>query len=273
MESPSTYIIATKHEQYVKEKFPEGSVVIDPWRYIPNQEGVTVKRLGENKPEMISLLCPTRGRPAEFKRMSDSAFDLATHDRQVELIAYHDEDDTSGYYGLKRVQWVFGPRILLSSTWNECYKHARGDILMHCGDDIIFRTPGWDSIVRKTFAEAPDPYICVHGDDCSPNTDALATHGFYHRKWVETLGYFMPPYFSSDWNDVWLTEVADEIGRRIKIPIITEHMHYAFGKAEHDQTYAERELRGIEDDVVKLFNETKKLRKADAKKLKAAIAA
>lgn len=265
------YLITTKHAEYAKRAYAPGDVVIDPWRYVPDQDGVTVKRMGENKPELISILVPTRGRPVEFKRMVDSARETATYANRLEIVAYHDDDDTSGYYGLHKIQWIKGPQILLSETWNQCYLASRGEIVMHCGDDIIFRTPGWDQVVRETFAASEDKILLVHGDDVTPNTDELATHGFLHRRWVETVGYFVPPLFSSDWNDVWLTEVADMIGRRVKIPIVTDHMHYVFGKAPYDDTYRQREERGVRDDVVKIFKKTEKDRRRDAAKLQAVM--
>tara|TARA_Y100000310_G_scaffold308407_1_gene351470 strand:- start:4833 stop:6056 length:1224 start_codon:yes stop_codon:yes gene_type:complete len=43
---PSCFLIGCKHEVFVSFEFPAGSVVIDPHRYIPDQEGVTVIRLG-----------------------------------------------------------------------------------------------------------------------------------------------------------------------------------------------------------------------------------
>jgi glycosyl transferase/beta-hydroxylase protein BlmF len=265
--------IATKHPEYA-EGFP-GDTVIDPWRYVTD-----ARRLGENKPELISLLVPTRGRVWGFSEMVLTAWETATFPNRVEVVSYHDEDDRTDRFRRPKgnngptYSWtgLTGPRILLSEAWNECAKVASGSILMHCGDDIVFRTPGWDSIVRKAFAQSEDKLILVHGDDCSPNTDVLATHGFLHRRWVETVGYFLPPYFSCDWNDVWLTEVADMIGRRVKVPIVTEHMHYSFDKRPHDQTDAEREQRGRDDDVVKLYESLEKERKSDALKLKAAIA-
>jgi len=42
----SCFLIGCKHEVFTSFKFPAGSVVIDPHRYIPDQEGVTVVRLG-----------------------------------------------------------------------------------------------------------------------------------------------------------------------------------------------------------------------------------
>jgi UDPglucose 6-dehydrogenase len=44
---PSIFLIGTKHPQFQTFSFPVGSVVIDPWRYIPEQEGVEVISLGK----------------------------------------------------------------------------------------------------------------------------------------------------------------------------------------------------------------------------------
>lgn len=43
---PHVFIIGCKHGSYRFHRFPKGSVVIDPWRYIPKQEGVEVIHLG-----------------------------------------------------------------------------------------------------------------------------------------------------------------------------------------------------------------------------------
>ena len=42
------YFVGTKHPEFVEFAYPEGSVVLDPWRYIPNRSNVTVLRIGEN---------------------------------------------------------------------------------------------------------------------------------------------------------------------------------------------------------------------------------
>jgi len=270
------YLIGTAHEQYRQRSFEPGSVVIDPWRIIPDQDGVTVRRLGENKPALISVLIPSRGRPSQLARAVISAHKMATHERRIEFVVRLDEDDPArhDYFWpkFKGVNYIVGERGLLSEMWNECYGHATGEIVMHGGDDLVFRTPGWDQQVREAFAASDDKILLVQGDDLSPNREALATHGFVHRRWVETVGYFLPPLFSCDWNDVWLTEVADMVGRRVMLPFVTEHQHYSFGKREHDRTDTEREERGRDDDVVGLFNRTKQDRVRDAAKLRAVMA-
>lgn len=45
---PALYFIGTQHKVFAEYKYPEGSVVIDPFRYIPDQEGIKVIRIGEN---------------------------------------------------------------------------------------------------------------------------------------------------------------------------------------------------------------------------------
>lgn len=44
---PQTILIGTKHEVFKKWRFPQGSYVIDPFRYIEDQEDVNIIRVGE----------------------------------------------------------------------------------------------------------------------------------------------------------------------------------------------------------------------------------
>lgn len=269
----STFFIATRHQEYANHRFPPGSTVIDPFRYIPDQPGVTVKRIGQNRPALISVLLPSRGRPDLLNEMLASLWATVAHKRFVEVLVYVDTDEIDSYFSkiMHPVQLHFGPRRLLSECWNELADLCGGEILMHAGDDLVFRTPGWDQQVRDAFAAVPDRIALVQGDDLSPNRDALATHGFVHRKWVDAVGHFLPPLFSCDWNDVWLTEVADQIGRRIKVPAVIEHNHYSFEKRPMDKTDQEREERGREDDVVGLYQRTAKERLSDVAKLRAVM--
>ncbi len=43
---PCVFVIGCKHSDYAEMVFPQGSVVLDPFGYIPDQPGVTVKRIG-----------------------------------------------------------------------------------------------------------------------------------------------------------------------------------------------------------------------------------
>ena len=43
---PAVFVVATKHEVFPELRFASGSVVIDPWRFMPDADGVTVVRVG-----------------------------------------------------------------------------------------------------------------------------------------------------------------------------------------------------------------------------------
>lgn len=195
---------------------------------------------------MISLLLPTRQRPDNLKRLVDSVNDTRNTEA-IELVTWIDDDDDS-YDDLELdITWwkIRGPRMLggqvnLSMMWNECYAEACGDIVMHCGDDIVFRTQSWDTIVYEAFEAYPDKILFAYGRDGYQDGNQFGTHGFVHQKWIEAVGYLFPPLFVSDFNDTFLNDVAKLVGRHVEIDIYTEHMHYINGKAEIDQNTRER---------------------------------
>jgi hypothetical protein len=194
---------------------------------------------------------------------------------ELEFIFYIDDDDAASYDMAERLgaDSIVGPRIILSEMWNACWMKAHSDVFMHCGDDIVFRSEGWDSHVLDAFARVPDKIVLVHGRDGYQDAN-LATHGFYHRRWTEATGYLVPPYFSSDYNDLWWTEVADMISRRTYLHhVFTEHMHPVVGKGTWDQTHNERLARHQQDNVQAIYNSKTHERLEDANKLRAAIAA
>jgi len=124
--------------------------------------------------------------------------------------------------------------------------------------------------VRRAFAAFPDRLIFLHGDDKMHGKN-FGTHGFVHRKWVETLGYLCPPHYESDYNDTHLNEVADMINRRIYLPFVTEHMHPLAGKAEWDKTHLERLERQKKQNTAELYASKSWERVRDAELLRDAI--
>lgn len=203
--------------------------------------------------------------------MAESAVSHADNPNNIEIVVFIDEDDKSydNQSFPEQVRIFTTKRTVLSKYWNMAYEMAQGEIYMHCGDDIVFQTQGWDTKVIEAFEALPDKIGFVYGDDGDPNKEKnFGTHGFIHKNWVAAVGYFVPPYFSSDFNDTWLNYVADRIGRKYKIDILTEHMHPAFGKAEIDLTHAERYVRHWKDNNVEKYTATCGERDADAEKLR-----
>lgn len=222
---------------------------------------------------MISILVPSRGRPQNVHRLWQSLMD--TTEGEWELLLRLDDDDEQrggydGYMPSPHVTSITAPRVIMSQLWNDLVPYALGDILMMCGDDVTFNSLGWDKAVREAFPE--DKIGLVHGNDLAPNSAKIASHPFVTRDWVEALGYLTPPYFSSDYADLWLTEVADALGRRVYLPeVIIEHHHPAFRKAEWDQTHQERVERHQADDMEKVWTDTANKRIEDAQKLRMAM--
>lgn len=220
---------------------------------------------------MISLLVPSRGRPDSLCRLLNS-IERTTWGEWEIVVRLDTDDPRAGEYPLgPRLRQLRGPRTVLSRCWNECAEAASGDVLWHGGDDVVFRTLGWDEIVCGGFPA--DGIAFVHGHDLSPNGHWLGTHGFLTREWVEIVGRFVPPHFASDYNDLWLVEVADAIDRHVYVPIVTEHMHPDFGKGPRDQTHLERIERHVAGDMDSLYRTPELVaeRRAEADRLKAAI--
>lgn len=220
---------------------------------------------------MISVLVPTRNRPDNVRRLVTSG--RATADGDLEFIFYVDDDDEVSADVVRELdcELLTGPRVVLSEMWNRCWERASHDVAMHCGDDIIFRSEHWDTRVLEAFDLVDDKIAFVHGRDGFQDAQ-LGTHGFLHRRWVEAVGYFVPPYFSSDYNDLWLTEVADALDRRVYLPdIYTEHMHPVVGKAELDQTHQDRLERHQRDGVDRIYRRSGAQRAADVAKLRVVI--
>lgn len=228
----------------------------------------------------ISLLCPTRNRLKFVVDLITSAIETAYRPEEIEFVFYIDNDDNSYKSLVKKIikrfgdeynnniKLIYGERVVLSQMWNVCYKNASANIYMHCGDDLRFRTEDWDKTVIDKFNEFDDKIAFLYGlDGLYTKEHQFGTHGFIHENWVKTIGYFVPPYFSSDFNDTWLNEVAHLIKRHIFIDIYTEHLHPCVGKHIWDKTHRERLERHKKDNVQELYDSMIDKRKLDAEKL------
>lgn len=219
-------------------------------------------------------MTPTRGRVPQLTRMTESARATADKPDELEFIFFVDEDDLESAIAAKRLgaKWVVGPRnIIHSARWDKCLPEATGELLFSANDDIVFKTPGWDSMLVEEFSKYPDKILMCHGDDLSGNGENFGCHPCIHKRWVEILGYFMTPYFDGDGCDTWVNDLANRIGRRIFVPYVNEHMHFIFQKAEVDTTMRERLDRQALQDPMKIYYEKEPERISEAEKLRALL--
>lgn len=225
---------------------------------------------------MISVLCPSRGRPQVFRAMMESLAAATANPYGVEVVAYIDEDDRTRWEyppAHEYLRYVRGPRVMFSDLWNKCFDACRGDIVMHAGDDQLFRTQGWDAMVERAYLDCPDKVLMVHGSDEGQHFHLFGAILCLSRKWCETVGYVTPPWFVGDCPDKWLNEVANALGRRKYLPFVTEHMHPLFGKGPDDLTHQERREREKAADPYVLYDtpEMCERRAADIEKLRAVM--
>lgn len=203
---------------------------------------------------MISILLPTRKRPKELRRMVESVRDTAS--QEVDICLYIDEDDPLSAPVAEELElgYKVGPRIRkITQAWNELLPIARGEIYQQGNDDTVYVTTAWDEMVQTAFDDLPDKIMCLHGSDVYGHGSNFGPHAFVHKTWTDCLGYFIAPYFSSDFGDAWLCELANMIGRRRYLPFNIEHRHFSQGLAEVDENTAERLQRHREDDPDTLY--------------------
>ena len=104
--------------------------------------------MAKNSECIISLLLPSRQRPAFMRRVWESALETCEFENRLEIIFILDDDDKASEREVKslakddhRVKYHIQPRDTnLSRLWNKAASIASGDILMHLGDDIVFRS-------------------------------------------------------------------------------------------------------------------------------------
>jgi hypothetical protein len=202
--------------------------------------------------------------------MVESVRDTAKN--EVDICLYIDDDDPLSIPVAEELGLAYkiGPRIRkITQAWNEILPIARGEILEQGNDDVRYCTSGWDVMVQEAFDEVPDKIMCLHGLDRFGHGSNFGPHAFTSKRWTDCLGYFIAPYFSSDFGDAWLCELANMIGRRRYLPFIIEHLHFSQGMAEIDENTADRLQRHREDDPDTLYYspQMQAERQRDAQKL------
>src|SRR5208282_5424812 len=174
---------------------------------------------------MISILLPTRKRPKKLERLVNSLRE--TSSVFPEIVVYIDDDDLESLVKAEelKLKIVKGPRLrCLSNAWNKCYDNCTGDILVTCGDDVVFRTQNWDKMMEEKFESYLDHIVMVYGQDIIDNVPTPSvSHPVIHRRCVEIAGYFSPPLFRG--NDLWWRDVFVFLGRAINLPFVMDHMH------------------------------------------------
>jgi hypothetical protein len=188
---------------------------------------------------LISVLCPSRGRPESLAKSIASLWTLAKDRGSVEVLVAADPDDPemkNANVAAESVKWLWvAPERYGYAQLHRYYNHlatmAKGDWLLLWNDDATMRTPGWDEVIGSQ----------------APGVLWLASNqGPYYfpawpRAWSDAWGHVsLSPNV-----DVWVSEVGARVGRTLPVPVEVLHDRKDITGGHDDQTYAEgRALMG-----------------------------
>src|SRR5262245_4535100 len=98
----------------------------------------------------ISVLLPTRARPAMARAFLDSLAATARRPDLIEVVLYVDDDDPASAaitHPTLHLVTIVGPPVAMGAANTACLARARGDILVLANDDVVVQTEGWDEVL------------------------------------------------------------------------------------------------------------------------------
>lgn len=232
-------------------------------------------RLKDVNKAKISLLVPTRGRPALVERLLQSLRTTTAHPDLVETVLCVDEDDLGSHRlgeGDPGVVRVVGPRRTMGALNTVCLHRSCGDIIVLGNDDMVVRTPGWDDKIRAMHAGFPDGIYLSYANDLFMSRKR-ATFPILSRRCCDLLGDPFPAAYRGAFIDTHLFDLFKRLlhaghDRFAYLEdVVFEHLHYRTGKAEYDETYRRRGR--FDDDYT--FIALARRRSEDASRLLKAI--
>jgi hypothetical protein len=182
----------------------------------------------------ISLIVPTRGRPAQLGRFLRSLAATAARPEALEVVLVIDADDPESAeishpeLALKHV--VVPPGLTMGALNTAGYRASTGAYLMLLNDDVIARTRGWDDRLRACFRRFPDGIVLVHAND-TLFRDLLCTFPAVTRTFCELAGGICPSGYVRYRIDDHIEDVFNllaALGRRrsVYLPdVVFEHLN------------------------------------------------
>jgi len=209
----------------------------------------------------LSLLLPTRGRPALVERFLDSVWQQAADPARVEVVMYMDDDDTASH-GISHPRLdlvkIIGPRLPMGALNSACLARSKGEIIILCNDDIVVRTSGWDDKIRALHGSMPDGIYLAYPNDLFKGR-RLCAFPILARKTCELLGEPFPRAYQGAFIDYHLLDIFKRLEShlpRTRIiymeDVVFEHMHFRSGKGKLDATYTARRRFGDDDVFLRL---------------------
>lgn len=162
---------------------------------------------------MLTVFCPSRGRPEEAQALLDSF--LATKTTDARLVFLVDRDDPSRYPGEVLVGAPTGDP---TGPLNVATEVSSADVGF-CGDDTRFLTPGWDGLVVAQLRDGPAIVWGMDGTSQKPWPSTC----FISSGIVKALGYMVPPTLRRGYFDVFWIQLATATGVARTVDALFKH--------------------------------------------------
>lgn len=183
-----------------------------------------------DKPHHISILLPTRARPAKLNKVFECFQTTIENKHLVDVWLYVDDDDEITLEYIKTNEWrKYGIEInwhiskstksmgeMLNQLWQRCTTNP-GIYFPFC-DDYFIETPGWDVILRDFMARQQDGIMLGYLID-PLHASYQVTIPVPSAQWLNVLGYFVTNRFFFWFDDMWLDRIADMAQRKVLMPI------------------------------------------------------
>ena len=188
--------------------------------------------LAQIHPGEITIIMATRGRPQMLAEVFASLKANTTKKNLVSIWLYVDQDDTVTREAIDagklndagiRINWHFGSQTAgLCETQHTLWHHSgrTAEIYMITCDDACYSTPGWDEVLRKTSAQFPDGIFLASPHD--PMTADTCTYPIFGWRWLDTLETIFPGHFPYWYDDRWVHQIGEMVGRFTWLPIIMQ---------------------------------------------------
>lgn len=231
------------------------------------------------------IICPSRNRPENVKRLLDAcvetevssdiciAIESDLHDVYREYVNIYSE-----YFPILQRQ---GSKLILSThpvrrrigpTLNNLapyYAKRYGyDVIGFIGDDHLPRTLHWDKELSN-LVNHKESFV-AWGNDLLQGIN-LPTFVFMSSKLITPVDQFCPPGQDHLYLDNYWRELGHELGFSYSDEVVVEHLHPDIGKADSDEGYAEvNELYGPDGEKWREYLDSGKF-KEDVEKIRAFI--
>ena len=194
----------------------------------------------------LLVMTPTRWRRENCERYLKS-FTEATD--FADLLFITDADDQETYrdmdWGVAKhaVMDTGKERVGTTRKVNHAVDMFAGqyDAFMYLGDDHLYSTPHWDTIMMGKLASMPGGTGMLYGDD--RRRADIPEMIIISADIVETLGYFAEPTLAHYYIDNVWAELGKRSGLLRYVPqVLFEHLHYQVrSEVEHDRAYRSAE--------------------------------